>query len=256
MKQGQFLWTRDELIITLNLFCKLPFGKMHKSNPEVVRLSALLGRTVGSIAFKLGNFASFDPELQARGIKGATNASKLDKAIWNEFYDNWNELPFESEKLLAEKEKKSIEELNDIDLNDLPKGEDRERVVKTRVNQNFFRKSILASYNNTCCITGLAQPELLVAGHIRPWSLDEHNRLNPQNGIAINALHDKAFENGLITITPEYRIRVSPTLLDQKKSESIDTYFRPYHKQPIKLPTKFFPDPDFLRYHNEERFQG
>ena len=49
---------------------------------------------------------------------------------------------------------------------------------------------------------------MLVAGHIVPWAADAQNRLNPRNGIAINALHDKAFENGLLTITPDYTIRV------------------------------------------------
>lgn len=86
MKAGQTLWTRDELILAVNLYCKLPFGKMHKSNPEIIRFASLIGRTPSSIALKLGNFASFDPTLKARGIKGASNASKLDKIIWDEFY--------------------------------------------------------------------------------------------------------------------------------------------------------------------------
>ena len=185
-----------------------------------------------------------------------TNTSKLDRAIWDEFYGDWDELPLLSETLLAEKQQKSVEELHGIDIENLPQGETREHIVKTRVNQGFFRSYILATYKNACCITGLAQPELLVAGHIRPWSLDEANRLNPRNGLAMNALHDKAFENGLITITTDYQIVVASTLLAQKKSAAIDTYFKPYHNKQINLPTKFFPDPEFLRYHREERFQG
>ncbi|WP_246200179.1 HNH endonuclease [Maribacter luteus] len=218
MKKGQKLWTRNELILAINLYCKLPFGRLHRSNPQVVHLAGLIGRTPSSIAYKLVNFASLDPSLQARGIKGASNSSKLDKVIWNEFYNNWEELPYESEKLLSKFENKTIEELNNIDLDNLPKGKTREQVIEVRVNQAFFRSSILASYNNTCCITGLNQSELLIAGHIKPWSTDKKNRLNPRNGIAINALHDKAFERGLITITPNYKIKVSNTLLKQKKN--------------------------------------
>ncbi|MFT7436296.1 MAG: putative restriction endonuclease, partial [Psychromonas sp.] len=195
------------------------------SNPQVIHLAELIGRTPSSIAYKLVNFASLDPSLLSRGIKGASNSSKLDKVIWTEFYNNWEELPFESEKLLSKFENKSMEELNNIDINNLPKGKTREQVVKVRVNQSFFRSSILASYNNTCCITGINQIELLIAGHIRPWSIDEQNRLNPRNGIAINALHDKAFENGLITITPDYKIKISKALLKQKKSDSLEKYF-------------------------------
>ena len=73
MKKGQKLWTRDELILAINLYCKLPFGRLHRSNPEVIHLAELIGRTPSSIAYKLVNFASLDPSLQARGIKGASN---------------------------------------------------------------------------------------------------------------------------------------------------------------------------------------
>ena len=255
MKKGQKLWTRSELILAINLYCKLPFGQLHRSNPQVIHLAELIGRTPSSIAYKLVNFASLDPSLQARGIKGASNASKLDKVISDEFYNNWEELPFESEKLLSKFENKSIEELNNIDINNLPRGKTREQIVKVRVNQSFFRSSILASYNNTCCITGINQSELLIAGHIKPWSSDEQNRLNPRNGIAINALHDKAFESGLITITPEYKIKISPILFKQRKSNSLEKYFFQYENKEIFLPSRFLPDIEFLKYHNDERYK-
>ncbi len=256
MKEGQKLWSRDELILAVNLYCKLPFGRLHRLNPEVIHLAKLIERTPSSVAYKLVNFASLDPSLKARGIKGASNASKLDAEIWNEFFNNWDVLPFESEKLLAKIEHTTIEELNNIQEFELPKeGKTREQVVKVRVNQSFFRSSILASYNNTCCITGIQQPELLIAGHIKPWSIDEKNRLNPQNGIAINALHDKAFETGLMTITPDFKIKISSILLKQKKSKSIENYFLKLDNQDIILPSRFFPDIEFLKYHNEVRFK-
>jgi putative restriction endonuclease len=113
---------------------------------------------------------------------------------------------------------------------------------------------ILASYNNTCCITGIQQPEFLIAGHIRPWGIDEKNRINPRNGIAINALHDKAFETGLITITPEYKIKVS-SILKKQKSMAVENYFLKYENKDIILPSRFLPDKEFLKYHYEERFQ-
>jgi putative restriction endonuclease len=256
MREGQKLWTRNELILAINLYCKLPFGRLHKSNPEVINLANLIGRTPSSIAYKLVNFASLDPSLKARGIKGASNASNLDKQIWNEFFNNWGDLSYESEKLFAKIENTSIEKLNHIPETELPKeGKTREQIVKVRVNQSFFRSSILASYNNTCCITGIKQPEFLIAGHIKPWSIDEKNRLNPQNGIAINALHDKAFETGLITITTDFKIKVSSILWKQKKAKTIEDYFLKYDNQEIILPSRFLPDIEFLKYHNEERFK-
>lgn len=111
MKNGQRLWTRDELILAINLYCKLPFGRLHQSNREVINLANLIGRTPSSVALKLVNFASLDPSLKARGIKGAYNASKLDAEIWNEFFENWDHLPYESEKLLAKFEDKTLEQL-------------------------------------------------------------------------------------------------------------------------------------------------
>jgi putative restriction endonuclease len=256
MKEGQRLWTREELILSVNLYCKLPFGRLHRLNPEVINLSKLIERTPNSVAYKLVNFASLDPSLKARGIKGASNASNLDKEIWKEFFNHWDELPFESEKLLAKIGKTTVEKLNHIPESELPKqGKTREQVVKMRVNQSFFRNSILASYNNTCCITGIQQPELLIAGHIKPWSVDEKNRLNPQNGIAINALHDKAFEAGLMTITPDFKIKISPALLKKKKIKSMEEYFFKYDNQNVILPSRFLPDKEFLKYHNEVKFQ-
>jgi putative restriction endonuclease len=257
MKKGQILWSREELILAVNLYCKLPFGRLHRLNPEVIHLAELIGRTASSVALKLVNFASLDTSLKARGIKGASNASKLDAEIWNEFFNNWDELPYESEKLLAKFENTTIEKINHILETELPKeGKTREQLVKVRVNQSFFRSAILASYNNTCCITGMQQPEFLIAGHIKPWSIDEKNRLNPQNGIAINALHDKAFETGMLTINPEFKIQISPLLKKQNKSQSIQDYFLKFDNQSIILPSRFIPDIEFLKYHNQECFKS
>jgi putative restriction endonuclease len=257
MKKGQKLWTRDELILAINLYCKIPFGTIHNRNPQVIRLAELIGRTPNSVSYKLVNFASLDPSLQARGIKGAKNASKLDKEIWDEFYGNWDDLPFQSEQLRANFENSTIEKINQIEEADLPKeGKVREQIVKTRVNQSFFRATILAAYNNTCCITGLQNPELIIAGHIRPWGLDERNRLNPRNGIAMNALHDKAFENGLLTITPDYRIKISSLLKADRKILAVNELFLRYDDNEIILPSRFLPDVDFLHYHNNERFKS
>lgn len=256
MKEGQKLWTRDELILAINLYCKLPFGKLHSGNPEVVHLANLIGRTPGSVAFKLVNLASLDPSLKPRGIKGAKNASKLDQLIWGEFYNNWDDLPFESEKLRAKFEDSTVEVLNGIQAEVLPKaGKERDQLVKVRVNQSFFRRTVLAAYNFTCCITGLQNASLLIAGHIRPWGLDENNRLNPSNGIAINALHDKAFETGLLTITPDYRIKISSTVLEKERDKSVaNDLFMKYDNKSIILPTKFLPNKEFLEYHNNTRF--
>ncbi|EOZ96157.1 hypothetical protein A33Q_2750 [Indibacter alkaliphilus LW1] len=255
MKKGQKLWTRDELILAINLYWKLEFGKIHQGNPDVIKLAKLLGRTPSSIVFKLGNFGSFDPSLQERGVGGLKNTSKLDEQIWNEFYGNFEDVAYESEKLRATLEQKPVEELNEIDISELPKeGLVREQVVKTRVNQNFFRKTILASYKNTCCITGINIPGLLVAGHIVPWSVDEKNRMNPRNGLCLNYLHDKAYELGLITIDTNYNILISSKIMEDEKNESNLKFFNQHQNKKILLPGRYLPDKSFLNHHYETRF--
>jgi putative restriction endonuclease len=80
------------------------------------------------------NFASLDPSLQERGIKGLTNGGKLDKVIWNEFFENWEQRAFESEKLRAQFERSSVEAINEVREEDLPReGKERERLVMQRV---------------------------------------------------------------------------------------------------------------------------
>lgn len=253
MKKGQKLWTRDELVLAINLYCKLPFGKMHSRNTEIKNLAELIGRTPSSISFKLVNFASFDPTLKVRGIKGASNASKLDKRIWDEFYNNWDEALIESERLLAKAKHTTVEKLNNINVAEIQKeGLDKERMVKTRVNQSIFRTMILATYNNTCCITGISNPELLVASHIVPWSKDHKNRLNPTNGICLNALHDRAFDKGLITIlAKDYTIKVSSKFKAKDMAKTIDSYFLKVDGMQINLPDKFLPSKEHLKIHND-----
>ncbi len=258
MKSGQSLWTREELILLMNLYCKLPFGKMNHANPTIIQFAELIGRTPSSIALKLSNLASFDPTLKARGVRGAVNASKLDREIWNEFYGNWDEALLQSEEILAQKQHSTIEKINKVELDQLPKdGKEKERLIKTRVNQSLFRNIVLATYNHECCITGLKKDELLIASHIIPWSKDDKNRLNPMNGLCLNALHDKAFDSGLIAICPEDYTVVLSSELKQKKNinTALESHFIIYENQQIHLPDKFLPQSEFLDYHFQHIFR-
>lgn len=252
---NQRLWTREELIIAFNLYCKIPFGQIDQRNSALIALANVLGRTPASLAWKLANFARLDPALQKRGIKGASHGSRGEVEVWEEFNNNWDSLAFESERLLAELTHQSVEEMNELNEDELPKeGLERERLVRVRVNQRFFRSTVLTSYESRCCITGLAIPCLLTASHIAPWAKDQHNRMNPRNGLCLNLLHHKAFDEGLITITPEFRVRVSSSLATSKTSEAHDTFFEPYDNQLARLPRRFLPDTMLLEWHNKTIF--
>ena len=246
-------WTRNEEIIVFNLYCKIPFQKSSKSHPDVIRIAKLIGRTPSSVNMKIGNFGSFDDTLKAQGIVGLTNASRLDKEIWDEFNGQWDKLAYESEKLIAQLQSKTLDSI--IDEGQLPLGAERTATVKQRVNQSFFRSTVLSSYSSTCCITGLNVASLLIASHIKPWAESDPKteRANPCNGLSLNALHDKAFDKGLITVTPNYIVHVSSKLKNATGEDGL-TWLIGCDKQEIILPEKFIPQKEFLEYHNDVIF--
>lgn len=247
-------WTREQTIVAFNLYCKIPFNKVSSNHSDIIKFSKIIGRSPNSLKMKIGNFGSFDPELKKKGIVGLINTSKLDEEIWNEFNQNWENLAYESEILIAKFQNKSIDE--DVDLKETNfQGKDKESIVKTRVNQSFFRSSVLSSYNQKCCITGLNIPDLLIASHIIPWSIDEKNRLNPRNGLCLNNLHDKAYDKGFITITTDYKIKLSKSLINFTNNESVEYFFKKYENCNIILPDRFLPDKEFLKYHNDYIFK-
>lgn len=251
-------WSREETIIAFNVYCKIPFKSSSKNNPTVIKYAKIIGRSPSALNMKIGNLGRLDPELRKKGIVGLSNGSKLEKVIWDEFNGNWEKLAFESELLISKFESKPIEKVAEINLKDIeefPKGIERERIIKQRVNQSFFRSTILASYNLKCAITGLSISDFLIASHIVPWAKDKKNRLNPRNGICLNSIHDKAFDKGYITITPDFKVKLSPIFHEYKKDSSISDFFLKYDNRKIALPDKFSPSKEFLDYHYNEIFK-
>jgi putative restriction endonuclease len=254
MAGQNIVWTREEHILAFNLYCKIPFGQIHMHNPRVIQLARLLGRSVGSVSLKLSNFARLDPALQARGIRGMSHGAKGEVEIWREFAEHPETLAFESERLLAARLGQPIEQVADVDTGDLPPaGREREATVRVRVNQSFFRDRILSAYNFRCCVTGLTVQPLLTASHIIPWAEDEKNRLNPRNGLCLNALHDRAFDRHLMWIEDDYVIRFSRQLGEtaEANNETI-RWLTSFDGARLLLPKKFAPDTEFLKRHAEK----
>lgn len=245
-------WTREETIIAFNVYCKIPFKKSSKNHPTVIKYSKIIGRSPSALNMKIGNFGRLDPELKKQGITGLVNGSKLEEVVWIEFNGNWEELAYESEELIAKFQNKKLKE---IVFDNFPEGKERTSTVRTRVNQSFFRSTILSSYNLKCCITGLSIPDFLVASHIIPWSKDKKNRINPHNGLCLNSIHDKAFDKGFITISPDYKIIVSKYLNDYSNDKAVNDFFLKYNNQNIIKPERFLPKKDFLDYHFENIFK-
>lgn len=249
MRSGTVKWTRDEHILAFNLYCQIPFGTIHMRNPRIIELARLLGRSLGSVSYKLSNFARLDPALRERGIRGNEHGAKGEEDVWNEFARDPEALAFESERLMAARLGRPIEEVAGIETRDLPAaGIEREAVVRVRVNQSFFRRRIISAFEFRCCVTGLATPELLVASHIVPWAKDATNRLNPRNGLCLNSLHDRAFDRGLMWVEPDYAIRFSRRLKGNAGDEAL-RWVTSFEGTRLRLPARFAPDMSLLSQH-------
>ncbi|MCX7824196.1 MAG: HNH endonuclease [Verrucomicrobiae bacterium] len=256
-------WTREHFLIALNLYCKLPFGKLHKGNPIIIEVAQKMGRTPDSLAMKLCNFAALDPVQQARGIRGLPGATKQDRQMWNEFHSNLSVLGTESEELLHELfTEDQTRELDFLSRDSVhlvaPSGPtETQATVKVRRGQQFFRQAVLAAYDVRCCISAINVPRLLVASHIKPWGKFPAERLNLRNGLCLSALHDAAFDAGLITLDDKLNVVLSKRLRSFFPQPALEQNFVPFEGKPIRLPSKLAqPDQDFLRYHRDEVFQG
>lgn len=244
-------WTREEHILAFQLYNRIPFGRIHMRNPEIIELAALLGRKVGSVSRKLANFSRLDPVHRARHVHGLEHGARGEEEVWKEFAEHPEALAFESARLLAERLGRRLEEVAEIEQADLPPpGAEREAVVKLRVNQAFFRQRVLSAYEFRCCVTGLNVRPLLVASHIIPWAEDPANRLNPRNGLCLNALHDRAFERGLMWIEPNFVIRLSRAVREATTApkQTLD-WLLSFDGKRLLLPSNFQPDEKLLAKH-------
>ena len=227
-------WSRDEMIVVLNLYFKLPYGKLDHRTLEVKELARLMGRTDNTVAMRLNNFASCDPKLIERGIKALGDQKKRCQPLWDEFYNDQEKLIYESERILAEYQDTDIETKYKTLLDDIPiniKGETRLRIVK-RIDIN----------------------QLLVASHIIPWASNETERMNPENGICLSSLYDKAFDKGLISFTNDGKVIFSDKLKENVGKHYYNYYFSQIEGQYLSKPNKYNPNPLFLEWHRDVVF--
>jgi putative restriction endonuclease len=235
------LWARPELMLAVELYCRTPFGRIHQRNPDIITLANALGRTPGSVVLKMVNFAALDETIEQKGM---SNVSRADREIWSEFFAapanflDRVEGVRHTEYLLPD----PLERFASYEVREAV---DVERTVKARRNQVFFRDMILAAYNGKCALTGIAQPELLVASHIVGWAQDAELRLRPTNGICLNALHDRAFDRHLVSFEDAGEIILSKRL-------KLTGENRPFFEgKRLSLPHRFRPDLACLARHRD-----
>ncbi len=255
-------WSEEETVLALYLYFQLPFGKLHSGNPEIRQLATALGRSSSSVAMKLCNFASLDPKITESGRKGLAGASELDRATYAEFGKNWSGLVAHAESMWATRVEcgepafthdRLNESRSEFRFEPYQGASTTQAFIQQRVGQDFFRRAVLANYEETCCITGIANPRLLIASHIKPWGKDTENRHNPSNGLLLSATFDRAFDRGLITVDSNRRIQVSRQLRESQSSETRD-YFEQFERASLRPAIRFDPNPDFLDWHNNHCF--
>ncbi len=257
-------WTREELFVALNLYHKLNFGQLDARQPVIKALAEKFGRGPNSLAMKLCNFASLDPALKMRGIKGLSGASALDRSVWQEFHDNPEEAVPASEESLRQ----LFEVDENADLEVLPKEGMRVQkrppigstetiaTVKLRRGQEYFRDAVLNNFGGCCGITQLAVRELLIASHILPWGTHPAERLNVRNGLCLSRLHDAAFDRGLITFDDNLQLVLSKSLNAEMSQRAVMENFGAYSKQALHLAKDaILPDLDFLAEHRARIFR-
>lgn len=248
-------WSRDELLVAFRLYCRTPFGKLHQHNPEIIELSRALGRTPSAVGMKACNFASLDPVQQARNIAALGNVSRSDRELWEAFQENPEAVAAEAEAAHARVTGHDAPPLEtELDLPDGPT--EVTRTVRARRVQAFFRAAVLASYEYRCALSDIAVPELLNASHIIPWKANAQRRADPRNGIALNALYDRAFDRGLLTFDEETRVVISPRLRANDVPQLQRQALLNIEGRPLRLPCRFAPDPAALAYHRERIFAG
>jgi len=249
---------------------------LHQRNPEIIELAELMNRTPGAVAMKACNFASLDPQLQARHIKALGNVSRADRNLWEAFMHDSAGVAQKAEAaysaMIGNETEDYLPELGHAarvsaethfvrtpaqnDVPEMPDGPtERDALLKTRRVQSFFRAAVLVSYDNRCALTDLAIPELLNASHIIPWSLDKKRRADPRNGICLNAFHDRAFDRGLISFDENYCVLVSSKIERADQCEMRREQLVKISGKPLRLPERFQPEKDALDYHRKHIFQ-
>jgi hypothetical protein len=252
------LWTEEQVKLAFHLYCQLPYGRIHGRNPEIISLAKVIGRTADALAMKMLNIASIDPAITSTGRAGLGNASTLDRQVWDEFHSDWERLAVECELLRQQLDRHAPQSFDadddTLEMEDFT-GETRQVLTTQRIKQHFFRRAVLSSYRGRCCMSGLSDTRLLIASHIVPWSKDKANRLNPSNGLCLSAIHDRAFDKGLLSLTDDWRIVLSDTLRSRDEPFVAAT-FLPIEGLQIEMPEKFRPDQAFLLRHRAEIFLG
>ena len=90
---------------------------------------------------------------------------------------------------------------------------EKETLIKARIGQGIYREELIKKYDSKCVMTGIDSKKLLIASHIKPWSIcTNEERIDINNGLLLCANMDKLFDSGLITFENDGRLHISSFL--------------------------------------------
>jgi len=166
--------------------------------------------------------ARFDDELFKLLLKGNERDQLRRVLIETYFAPNVRPKLVEVGQITAESFQYSLELLNRLrgrfTLKETPEVDEQYRTESRSV---AFRRIVVGAYEHTCavCRIRLVTPEgrtAVSAAHIMPWRFNHND--DPRNGIALCGLHHWSFDQGLIGVTSDYRILVSPVIPEDQES--------------------------------------
>lgn len=240
-------WSRSDIVIAYALYCITPLNQIRPTNKVIQQVSEIIPHSVASIVMRMHNFQHLDP----KGGEGLGHVAKKDIPIYEEFKHDWGALSIEAETLTGLALFDSTPLHGAKPLSDLT---DHRRVTRERV---FFKKAVLSAYDDRCYISGCTLPQMLIASHIKPYSKcrSEADRVSPDNGICLNTFYDKAFDAGLITITPTMTLHVSPLVKCHPDDNFTRKWLLNLENKVLPTPRRFPPRKMFLEYHNDIIFK-
>ncbi len=240
-------WSREDIVIAYALYCITPLKQINPKNKVIQQVAEIIPHSASSIVMRMLNFKHLDP----RTGQGLGHVAKADKLIYEEFKHDWGALSVEAETLTG------------LDLFDaspiqgakpLSSLTNKSQVTRERV---FFKKAVLSAYDGRCFLSGCSVPTMLIASHIKPFSKcrTSADRVDPSNGICLNNFYDKAFDSGLLTITPGLKVHISPILKTFAKDDFTRLWLLDLEGAVYSPPPRFSPRSDLLEYHNDVIFK-
>lgn len=98
---------------------------------------------------------------------------------------------------------------DDIENKTLPIKE-KEQLVKARIGQGAYRIKLLEE-SSECIITRVNDERMLIASHIKPWSIsDDSEKIDHNNGLTLTPTYDRLFDQGFISFEDSGKILISP----------------------------------------------